>query len=525
MPQENARAKVACHLCHTRRVKCDRTEEVPCSNCRVAGCLCAPIQLSGEGAPLAHPDTHCDRNEHCFPALGHNGKTPYIGDSSNLNYLIQQCGNPFRTTADTRPLEDLLQEAMLARLGKPTAQHIERLHTADSLVDTYFRCSFPAMPVLDKLEFLEALQQGTVSRLLLNAVYLAASLYCSDSVIAAAGFTSRYVASLTFYHRAKSLYDAGYETDAVAIIQATFLIESYIRLEKKRRSLWRRLRWSVYRLCDVPTLSVDDFDLTPESDERDSMGGTHLDRCYTIKLADFNSQSRDLCLDQISQWSSSLPPELQHLSAYSSPWAMLIQLLHHAYRLLLHRNNPGLSQNTGPGTPTFEICAEISHMVEFLLTRDLLYVAAASILPPVLATLSIQLVNLYRGDVGARLISEHRARFCMFILDKLEDRWPIVASFYSLFESLLKRCSIDVPARDKPSRAGRPERASPMDDDATRKAHSEDDFGMDHAGGSFHQRLQEDANIIFPSSFPFSSLLEDIFLTHPPRSLGLMRAP
>jgi hypothetical protein len=35
-----------------------------------------------------------------------------------------------------------------------------------------------------------------------------------DSVIAEAGFVSRYVASLTFYQRAKSLYDAGYETEA-----------------------------------------------------------------------------------------------------------------------------------------------------------------------------------------------------------------------------------------------------------------------------------------------------------------------
>lgn len=192
--------------------------------------------------PYAQGDRDLSR-EPCFPALEPSGKTQYVGDSSNLNYLIQQFGNPFGGTTDARPLQDRLQGAMLARVGKSTSQEIERLRvsivaklrtegafdippqeTSQAFLDAYFHHSYATLPILDRSRFLTKLEEGSCSHLLLNAVYLAATIYCSDSIIENAGFASRYAASLTFYRRAKSLYDAGYETDAIATIQATFLM-------------------------------------------------------------------------------------------------------------------------------------------------------------------------------------------------------------------------------------------------------------------------------------------------------------
>jgi Fungal specific transcription factor domain. len=207
--------------------------------------------VSYEGVTSPNPPlaTHAQDNEDklqqepCFPALGPSGKTPYVGDTSNLNYLVQQFGNPFGGTTDVRPLQDHLHGAMLARLGRPTTQEIERLRistseslnsqgafdlpsqeTSQALLDAYFHFSLAALPILDWPSFLVSLSEGKFSHLLLNTIYIAATVYCSDSVIADAGFVSRYAASLTFYRRAKSLYDAGYETDAIVTIQATFLM-------------------------------------------------------------------------------------------------------------------------------------------------------------------------------------------------------------------------------------------------------------------------------------------------------------
>ncbi|KAJ9483120.1 hypothetical protein VN97_g10293 [Penicillium thymicola] len=629
MPRSSP-VKVACRVCHDRRVKCDRSENVACSNCRNAGRQCELIisrrgrkrklpllpteagssrslpqtsrNVSYEGvtspnpplAPHAQDNGDKSQQEPCFPALGPSGKTPYVGDSSNLNYLIQQFGNPFGGTTDVRPLQDHLHGAMLARLGSPTTQEIERLRistneslnnqgafdlpsqeTSQALLDTYFNFSLAALPILDRSRFLASLQDGKFSHLLLNAIYIAATVYCSDSVIADAGFVSRYAASLTFYRRAKSLYDAGYETDAIVTIQATFLMcywwngllehkdpwywlgisvgmaqalglhqaKSYIRLEEKDRKLWRRLWWMVYamdihlsmlldrpphvqgRLCNVPPLSETDFEQAePEETELSREGlneanafainamqlARTVDPYFTLKFDGDTGHAQDICLEQIALWSSSLPAEFKPLSTNSSKWAILTHILHQEYQLVLHRNNPRFSLNTGPDTPTFETCTEISHMLEILMAKDLLYAAAGSIVAPMLSVLSVYIAYIHRGDTGVQMISQHRAQFCMLILEKLQDRFPVVAAFYPIFESLLRRCSAAVQMQDGAGVPERPVIGSSMGNG--RQLDESDIGGTNTTGGLFDQAPQDGMGMVFPFSFPFGNLFEDVFL-------------
>ncbi|KAJ5979842.1 hypothetical protein N7481_007140 [Penicillium waksmanii] len=559
-----------------------------------------PPRSYASGPPNSHYAQE-QQQEPCFPAQGPNGKTPYIGDSSNLNYLVQQFGNPFRGTTDIRPLEERLQGAMLARLGKSTEQEIRRVHSyttdrlqqegafdlppleiSGKLLNAYFFHSLASLPVIDRSQLLESINQGTASNLLLNAIYLASTIYCSDETIADAGFVSRYVASLTFYRRAKSLYDAGYENDAVATIQATFLMcywwsgilepkdtwywlgisvgmaqalgmhqeKSYMRLSEKDRKVWRRLWWMVYamdvnlsmlldrpprvqgRLCNVKPLAEDDFEQPTDSADQETFGETLnaanrftinavqlariamlVDQFYTIKFDETNSHSQDVCLDQISRWSSSLPAELQNVSMNSSPWAMITNLLYQEYRLLLHRSNPRFSHNTGPGTPTFEICTQMFHILEFIVANDLIYPASASIVAPILSILSIYIVNIHRGDAGIKMISENRARFCMVILEKLLDRFPVVASFYPIYEALLKRYAVDVPAYDDKTRSGGSETGHPSDGMTGLHVDECDAGNIEASGGSI---LQDSTSGTFPFPLPFGNLFEEFLLSSPP---------
>lgn len=230
----------------------------------------------------------------CFPAIGMNGKTSYVGDSSNLNYLIQQFGNPFGGATDARPLQDHLQGAMLARLGKSTTQQIESLHastlehlhkhgvfnlpsqkTSQALLDTYFHHSFVALPILDRSRFLVTLEENSFSHLLLNAIYLTATTYCSDSVIAEAGFRSRYAASHTFYQRAKALYDAGYETDVITTIQATFLMCHWWSglLEHKDPWYWLGISAGLAQALGMHQAWVFSHSVTPMEILRHVLGG------------------------------------------------------------------------------------------------------------------------------------------------------------------------------------------------------------------------------------------------------------
>ncbi|KAJ5688837.1 hypothetical protein N7462_003229 [Penicillium macrosclerotiorum] len=544
--------------------------------------------------------THHDRSDReplqqsqYFPAREPGGKVPYVGDSSNLNYLIQQFGNPFEGTSDAPPLQDRLQGAMLARMGSSTAQEIERFHastkenlvnqgafdlpsqeTSKALLDAYFNYSLAALPILDKSRFLVSLTDGTFSHLLLNAVYIAATTYCADSVIADGGFASRYSASLTFYRRAKLLYDAGYETDAIKMIQATFLMchwwsgllehkdpwywlgisagiaqalgmnqaKSYLHLEEKDRKIWRRLWWMVYamdinlsmlldrpphvqgRLCNVDTLSETDFEGLDENIESEKVGQTlseanmfavnavqlarTVDRYFTIKLDQGTGHSQDICLEQISLWWSSLSPTFRSLSTKSSTWAVLTEILYQEYRLLLHRSNPRFSQNIGSDTPTFEICTAISHLLEIIMTNDLVYAAAASIIAPVLSVLSIYIANIHRGDSGIRLISEHRAHFCMAILDKLQDRLPVVGAFFPIYEALLSRKRGRDSSKDLPT-------GSPILHSRPQAETRSSLANLGPAGGLFDQILQDNTNASFSFSLPFGSLFEDIFMGSP----------
>ncbi|CAG7942180.1 unnamed protein product [Penicillium salamii] len=631
MPRKASAVKVACVLCHERRVKCDRTEDVACSNCRNAQRDCEPIISRrgrkrklplglSESAParsspqnshfMAHEGvtpstTHqvtpteankAPEKEPCFPALGPSGKTQYVGDSSNLNYLVQQFGNPFDGSTDTRPLQDHLHGAMLARVGDPTIQEIERLRqsslarlkaegafdvptleTGQALLDAYFHYSFTTLPILDRTIFLAQIKDGSVSHLLLNAVYLTASLSCSDTLISDAGFASRYAASLTFYRRAKSLYDAGFENDTIVTIQATLLMchwwsgllepkdpwhwlgisvgmaqalglhqaKSYIRLGERQRKLWRRLWWMIYtmdinlsmfldrpphvqgRLCNVPPLTEDDFEPNDDPDDSDPSDENFynvsmfvinamqlariVDRFFTIKYDEDTGHSQDICLEQISLWSSSLPPGLQNLTSSQSIWAILTRILYQTYRLVLHRSNPRFSVNTGPGTPIFEICTDIYHMLEILMAKDLVYAAAGNIIASVLSVLSIQILNIHKGDSGVRMISEHRARFCMMILDNLQDRLPIIAAFLPIYESLLKGRSIGFQSQGGENTKEHPPGQSMQHEGAD----SENEMhrgSLNITEGLFDQIPQDNLGTLFPFSFPFGNLFEDVVL-------------
>ncbi|OQE84809.1 hypothetical protein PENNAL_c0026G05188 [Penicillium nalgiovense] len=284
------------------------------------------------------------------------------------------------------------------------------------------------------------------------------------------------------------------------------------------------------RLCNVPPLSEADFEQVSEAQESGlseaitfvinavQLART-VDRFFTIKFDEDSGHSQDICLEQISLCSASLPPEFKSLSTNSSKWAILTHILYQEYRLILHRSNPRFSLNIGPDSPTFEICTEISHMLEILMANDLLYAAAASILAPVLSVLSIYIVNILRGDTGVRMISQHRARFCMLILDKLQDRFPVVAAYYPIYESLLRRHSAGGQTQDG---AGVPEctETGSSVQNGNRQLDSEGNLGSMDSTGLFDQVPQDGMGMAFPFSFPFGNLFEDVFLNSSSQSIS-----
>ena len=164
------------------------------------------------------------------------GRVAYLGESSNLTLLVHDRHG----TADVvhYPLPENVRGSR-ARLTELDNVEIDILHQrgafllppralCDELVDSYFRWVAPIVPVINRTRFMRQYRdsKNPPSLLLLQAILLAGSRVCTNpQLMDANGSTTP--AALTFYKRAKALYDANYEDDRVTIVQALVLMGWY----------------------------------------------------------------------------------------------------------------------------------------------------------------------------------------------------------------------------------------------------------------------------------------------------------
>ncbi|KNG81129.1 fungal specific transcription factor domain protein [Aspergillus nomiae NRRL 13137] len=429
MPTVKSKCKVACKSCNLRRVKCDRTEEAPCTYCRLAGQDCQPIvsrrgkykrnpdkstatqpalrrssrkqqngrnptiAVSGEPAsdtivintsspsfggrnPTAEAQS-CEtsnlqsstpppRHGYQYSSTSPDSKVVYYGDSFNLDYILHQMGDSLGASRNGRTWEDTLEHLYFSQLGQSTKTQIEehsrnqRLqlrdigalrpfekNASDDLIKVFFEMCYPQCPIFDRADFQLKYEAGRVSPLVLQAVYFVALNHCSEEVYKRAGFENRYLATFTCYQRAKTLYDTNYESDAIATLQAVYLLsfwwgspmeqkdmwhwtgiacnraqslglhqrKTYVGLSERNRKLWKRIWWTIYvhdisvtimlgrtphindAYCSVEMLGEDDFE-TSDNELIDSdlfREPTRESRLYIIHLTDLYSRKASKC--------------------------------------------------------------------------------------------------------------------------------------------------------------------------------------------------------------------------------------
>lgn len=157
------------------------------------------------------------------------GRVAYLGESSNLSLLVQDRHGA--TDVVHYPLPENVRGAR-ARVNELDNVEIDILHQrgafllppralCDELVDAYFQWIAPVVPVINRTKFMRQYRdsKNPPSLLLLQAILLAGSRVCTNpQLMDANGSTTP--AAMTFYKRAKALYDANYEDDRVTIVQA-----------------------------------------------------------------------------------------------------------------------------------------------------------------------------------------------------------------------------------------------------------------------------------------------------------------
>lgn len=164
------------------------------------------------------------------------GRVAYLGESSNLTLLVHDR----QGAADVvhYPLPENVRGSR-ARLTELDNVEIDILHQrgafllpprslCDELIESYFKWVHPIVPVINRARFMRQYKdpKNPPSLLLLQAILLAGSRVCSNpQLMDANGSTTP--AALTFYKRAKALYDASYEDDRVTIVQSLLLMGWY----------------------------------------------------------------------------------------------------------------------------------------------------------------------------------------------------------------------------------------------------------------------------------------------------------
>ena len=164
------------------------------------------------------------------------GRVAYLGESSNLSLLVH---DRYGTTDVVHyPLPENVRGAK-ARVNELDNMEIEILHQrgafllppralCDELVEAFFKWVAPVVPIINRSRFMRQYRdpKNPPSLLLLQAILLAGSRVCTNpQLMDSSGSTTP--AAMTFYKRAKALYDANYEDDRVTIVQALILMGWY----------------------------------------------------------------------------------------------------------------------------------------------------------------------------------------------------------------------------------------------------------------------------------------------------------
>ena len=108
----------------------------------------------------------------------------------------------------------------------------------------------------------------------------------------------------------------------------------------------------------------------------------------------------------------------------------------------------------------------------------------------------------------------------MLILDKLQDRFPVVAAYYPIYETLLRRHSAGGQTQDGVGVSESMGTGSSVQN-APRQPDNEGNLGStDSTWGLFDQVPQDGMGMAFPFSFPFGNLFEDVFLNPSSQSIS-----
>ncbi|KAK5400799.1 hypothetical protein LTR06_011259 [Exophiala xenobiotica] len=359
----------------------------------------------------------------------HEGPVPKLGviffsESSPLTFALEELQRSDRRSLYD-PISQINVEANAQRTTHPphmSPQDTAYLHakgafetvnseTSASLVSAFLDRFYPLYSIVDKDSFVELHEKQALPWVLLHAVSFIGATFCDASTIHKAGFKSRWHARRCFYDKAKILFDVGYETNKVVLLQTVLMLsfwgpqmKSYWNpcswigfgvtiaeslginrrnpatwIEPKSKSLLRRLWWTLavrdaycaallgrpFRInisqCDTDMLELIDFDHSVTCPGTDC----HTHYMYQIQIAKlslllrkiiqvrFGPPNHGTTLQDLHEtshrWRAELPPEVDWSfhSASSNIFATCLCIIFNHHLIFIHLEKPSFGDDFG----------------------------------------------------------------------------------------------------------------------------------------------------------------------------------
>ncbi|KAL9625724.1 MAG: hypothetical protein Q9160_000044 [Pyrenula sp. 1 TL-2023] len=393
------------------------------------------------------------------------GRVAYLGESSNLSLLVHDRNG----TADVvhYPLPETIRGSR-AGLTEVDQQEIDILQQrgafllpprqlCDELVEAFFKWVAPVVPVINRSRFMRRYRdtKNPPSLLLLQAILLAGSRVCTNpQLMDANGSTGP--AAMTFFKRAKALFDANYEDDRITIVQALVLMGWYwegpedvtknvfywtrvaitvaqgsgmhrsvenSQLSRPDKRIWKRIWWTLFT--------------------RDRSVAVALGRPVHINTDDSDVEmvSEDDFIDDDMDYTADYPPDPIHVQFF-------LHYVKFTTLCLLHRAHmpPATStMNSFPAddmaypsrTIAFQAASMITSIVENLQSHDELRFTPAFIVYSLFSALIMHVYQMRSNVQSVVVASQERITTCMNALKEVSKVWLVAKMVHTLFESIL----------------------------------------------------------------------------------------
>ncbi|EXJ94482.1 hypothetical protein A1O1_02878 [Capronia coronata CBS 617.96] len=177
----------------------------------------------------------------------------FFSESSPLTFALEELQRSEQASLYD-PASHLTKDEMLQPNTHPSHMSIQDIsylkskaafdkpsnEISDALVAAFLDRFYPLYSIVDRESFVQLHEQQKLPWILLHAVSFIGATFCDMSTVHKAGFKSRWHMRRSYYDKAKILFDVGYETNKVTLLQTVLMLSFW---GPQMKSYWNPCSW------------------------------------------------------------------------------------------------------------------------------------------------------------------------------------------------------------------------------------------------------------------------------------------